>query len=113
MSAKRIPNQRAIVDRRALTEAIAEQVKDKGAAAARPTIVETLRGALTSGREEIARRLAEKPSAGHECAEGDPRWRSGGWGRIAQCGLHDQDAAHQDIATRGHQAQERRPGVRD
>ncbi len=70
MNARRIPNQRAIVDRRALTEAIADQVKEKGAASARPAIVELLRGALASGRDEIAHRLLDKPSAGHDCAEG-------------------------------------------
>ena len=64
----RIPNQRAIVDRRKLTEAIAAAVRENGAAKARPAIVELLRAALVEGREEIARRLMEKPSAGHDCA---------------------------------------------
>ncbi len=69
MSGVRIANQRAIVDRRALSEAIAAAVADRGAAAARPQVVELLRAALAEGRAEIARRLAEKPSAGHESAE--------------------------------------------
>jgi [protein-PII] uridylyltransferase len=73
MSASRIPNQRAIIDRRALTDAIAEAVLAKssagGGSAARPQVVELLRGALALGREEISRRLAEKPSAGHDVAE--------------------------------------------
>ena len=69
MSVIRIPNQRAVIDRRALTEKIAEIVKDMGAAAGRPAIVEQLRKALADGRAEIARRLSEKPSAGHDCAE--------------------------------------------
>ncbi|MEY4722487.1 MAG: hypothetical protein RIQ46_2212, partial [Pseudomonadota bacterium] len=69
MTPIRISNQRAIVDRRALTTAITALVEDKGAQAARPRVVELLRGALASGREEIARRLLERPSAGNECAE--------------------------------------------
>ncbi len=64
-----IPNQRAIVDRRALGAAIAEAVAEHGGVAARPHVVELLRKALADGRDEIARRLAEKPSAGHDCAE--------------------------------------------
>jgi len=58
-----------VIDRRALAGAIAEAVQDKGAAAARPRVVELLRGALAAGRAEIARRLAARPSAGHESAE--------------------------------------------
>ncbi|MBN8484738.1 MAG: [protein-PII] uridylyltransferase [Sphingomonadales bacterium] len=69
MSGARIANQRAVIDRRALAGAIADAVAETGAAKARPRVVELLRGALASGREEIARRLLEKPSAGHLCAE--------------------------------------------
>jgi [protein-PII] uridylyltransferase len=69
MSASRIPNQRAIVDRRALTAAIAEAVRESGGAEARPQVVELLRAALAAGRDEIARRLCDKPSAGHDAAE--------------------------------------------
>lgn len=69
MSRTSIPDQRAIVDRRALAGAIADLVAEKGGPAARPAVVEALRGALAAGRAEIARRLAEKPSAGHDCAE--------------------------------------------
>jgi [protein-PII] uridylyltransferase len=68
MSAIRIPNQRAVIDRRELTAAVAEAVAAEGAAA-RPRIVELLREALAHGREEIARRLMEKPTFGHEVAE--------------------------------------------
>lgn len=68
MSRTTIPDQRAIVDRRALAGAITDLVADKGAAAARPAVVELLRGALAAGRAEIARRLAEKPGAGRESA---------------------------------------------
>ncbi|MFM5949467.1 MAG: [protein-PII] uridylyltransferase [Novosphingobium sp.] len=69
MSRTRIANQRAVIDRRALAEAITEAVDASGAAKARPRVVELLRGALAAGREEIARRLAERPSAGHLSAE--------------------------------------------
>jgi [protein-PII] uridylyltransferase len=73
MSASRIPNQRAIIDRRALADTIAQAVQAKssagGGGAARPRVVELLRGALAEGREEISRRLTEKPSAGHDLAE--------------------------------------------
>ena len=69
MSANRIPNQRAVIDRRALTEAIAEALAAAGTAAkARPRVVELLRGALDQGRIEIDRRLQEKPGAGNDCA---------------------------------------------
>ncbi len=69
MTPARIPNQRTIVDRRALTDAIAREVDEHGGPGARPRVVELLRAALASGRAEIARRLDEKPSAGNECAE--------------------------------------------
>ncbi len=69
MTVSRIPNQRAIIDRRGLGEAIAAFVDSDGGPAARSRIVELLRRALTDGREEIARRLADKPTAGNDCAE--------------------------------------------
>ncbi|MBU6268346.1 MAG: [protein-PII] uridylyltransferase [Sphingomonadales bacterium] len=69
MTVIRIPNQRAVIDRRALTEMIQRAVADKGAAKARQPVVELLRAALANGRAEIERRLAGKPSAGHDCAE--------------------------------------------
>ncbi len=68
MSVLRIPNQRAVIDRRALTGRISEAVEQHGTEKCRQFIVEMLREALTDGREEIARRLIEKPSAGHEVA---------------------------------------------
>src|SRR5205085_5309407 len=68
MSAIRIPNQRAVIDRRLLTAAVAEAVAT-GGSGARQKVVELLRDALEHGREEIARRLAERPSFGHEVAE--------------------------------------------
>ncbi len=69
MTVSRFPNQRAIIDRRALGEAIAAAVGENGGPAARPRVVELLRQALADGRAEIARRLTEKPTAGHDCAE--------------------------------------------
>ncbi|MDE2302197.1 MAG: [protein-PII] uridylyltransferase [Sphingomonadales bacterium] len=68
MSVLRIANQRAVIDRRALSEAIAEAVAREGGPA-RAAVVELLRGALAAGRAEVARRLAERPNAGHDCAE--------------------------------------------
>ncbi|VWX54989.1 [protein-PII] uridylyltransferase [Novosphingobium sp. 9U] len=65
----RIPSPRAVIDRRGLTTRIATLVEELGAAKARKEIVPILRDALAQGREEIARRLVEKPSAGHEVAE--------------------------------------------
>jgi [protein-PII] uridylyltransferase len=69
LGASRIANQRAIIDRRALTEVISDAVEQGSAAAARLRVVELLRGALDAGRGEIARRLILKPSAGRDCAE--------------------------------------------
>jgi len=67
MITPRIVNQRAIIDRRALADALAECVAADGEKA-RPAIVELLRDALARGRQEIARRLLERPSHGAECA---------------------------------------------
>mgnify|MGYP000940184714 CR=1 FL=1 len=69
MTPVRIPNQRAIVDRRALAEAIAAEVDKHGGDRARKAVVELLRTALDDGRSEVARRLLERPTAGHDCAE--------------------------------------------
>ena len=69
LAAPRIADQRAVIDRRALAMAIADAVAESGVAKARPRLVELLRGALASGRAEIARRLALRPSAGHLSAE--------------------------------------------
>ena len=65
----RIPSPRSVIDRRELVEMIDKLVEAYGAAKARRFIVEVLRTALADGRAEIARRLIEKPSAGHEVAE--------------------------------------------
>ena len=69
MNSQRIPNQRAIADRRKLTATIDRLVADQGEQA-RGDIVAALREALEAGRAEIARRLEEKPSAGHACTAG-------------------------------------------
>ena len=70
MSAIRIPNQRAVIDRRRLSAEIAQVVAEMGAAKARPRVVELLRSALAAGRQELSTRLAERPSAGHEITAG-------------------------------------------
>jgi len=69
MALDRVPNQRAIVDRRALAEVIAAAVAEQGHKA-RGKIVALLREALANGRAELAARLAQHPSAGHDCARG-------------------------------------------
>ncbi len=66
VSASAIPNQRAVVDRRRLAAAVAEAVAERGAQKSRSHVLELVRGALEAGREELTRRLAAKPSAGHE-----------------------------------------------
>ncbi|WP_068089719.1 [protein-PII] uridylyltransferase [Novosphingobium rosa] len=68
MNDLRIPNQRAVIDRRALTAAIDAEVAAKPPAGQRMKVVEALRAALAHGREEIARRLEERPAAGHDAA---------------------------------------------
>ncbi|AZI36210.1 protein-PII uridylyltransferase [Caenibius tardaugens NBRC 16725] len=68
MSILRIPNQRAVIDRRALGDAIAGVVaRDDGPP--RPKVLALLREALACGRAEVARRLDENPSNGHTAAE--------------------------------------------
>ena len=69
MSPRRVPGQRAIIDRRALAEEIAS-LHEAGGAGARTASVKALRDALDAGRAELARRLAETPSAGHEVTAG-------------------------------------------
>ncbi|AKM08539.1 [protein-PII] uridylyltransferase [Pelagerythrobacter marensis] len=69
MNQVRIPRQRAIIDRRALAETL-DGIAAKGGADARGAVVETLRDALDAGRDELRRRLADKPHAGHECVAG-------------------------------------------
>ncbi|WP_086739612.1 [protein-PII] uridylyltransferase [Erythrobacter colymbi] len=69
MNLKRVPAQRAIIDRRALAEEIAS-LHEAGGARARPAIVTALRMALDEGRAELSRRLMETPSAGHDVTAG-------------------------------------------
>ncbi|HLV07949.1 MAG TPA: [protein-PII] uridylyltransferase [Croceibacterium sp.] len=70
MTVPAIPNQRAIVNRRELAAAVAEAVAELGPEKARQCVVDLLRSALDAGREELSRRLAAKPSAGHELVNG-------------------------------------------
>ncbi len=58
MSPRRVPGQRAIIDRRALADEIAA-LSLAGAERARGDIVKALRHALDEGRAELERRLAE------------------------------------------------------
>jgi [protein-PII] uridylyltransferase len=65
---EKIASQRAIIDRGALSDAIAIIVSDTAAAKQREEIVALLQQALASGRAEIARRLIEAPARGHQSA---------------------------------------------
>lgn len=69
MSPRRVPGQRAIIDRRALADEVAALFGD-GKVGARADIVKALRRALDAGRAELVRRLAEAPSAGHDATSG-------------------------------------------
>lgn len=69
MNLRRVTAQRAIIDRRALAEEIAALANGAGEDP-RAAVVAALRSALDHGRAELARRLAEAPSAGHECVGG-------------------------------------------
>ena len=64
-----LPNRRAIVDRRALTDALLS-LPEQDRPALRRTATAMLRTALDTGRAEIARRLAVHPSRGLEAANG-------------------------------------------
>jgi len=66
----RIPNQRAVIDRRKLAAAISTTMAEQGPDCGRQAVVELLRQAMADGRAELARRLTEKPSAGHEITHG-------------------------------------------
>ncbi|MEM7779525.1 MAG: [protein-PII] uridylyltransferase [Pseudomonadota bacterium] len=69
LPSRRVPRQRAIIDRRALSGAVAELAETEGDRA-RPEILKALQKALDTGREELEKRLEEKPSAGHEITLG-------------------------------------------
>src|SRR5438128_5960325 len=62
-----LPNRRALIDRRALADALAA-LKGDTPAALRAAATPLLRDALENGRNEIARRLADHPSRGTEIA---------------------------------------------
>ncbi len=66
---RRVPRQRAIIDRRALVSQIAKLAEKEGDKV-RPAVLKALQDALESGRKELEARLVEKPSAGHEIAAG-------------------------------------------
>ncbi|KQU48243.1 protein-PII uridylyltransferase [Sphingomonas sp. Leaf339] len=61
-----LSNRRAIVDRRALAEAVAALPE----AGLRAATIQLLKDALAAGRAEIAHRLAERPTKGLEVASG-------------------------------------------
>lgn len=64
-----IPNRRTLIDRRALVDALTEQLGNvSGFAARRAVLATTLQGALADGRAELQRRLRESPAKGLELA---------------------------------------------
>ena len=64
-----IANRRAIIDRRDVAEALAAlTITADNPGALRAAMVAVLRAALDAGRAEIARRLIEMPSRGHQAA---------------------------------------------
>ena len=62
-----VPNRRALIDRRAIAERLAG-VEAQDTTALRRAATTELKAALDAGQAEIARRLAEHPSRGHEMA---------------------------------------------
>lgn len=69
LPSRRVPRQRAIINRRELTGKIAGLVEQHGKNA-RKSVLAALQSALDDGRRELESRLAEKPSAGHEITLG-------------------------------------------
>ncbi len=64
-----IPNRRAVIDRRALADTLAEaMVTTKGFEDRRALLAKTLRDALAAGRAELKRRLHDSPAKGIELA---------------------------------------------
>jgi [protein-PII] uridylyltransferase len=61
--------QRAIIDRKALAEAIDEIVLAEGAQKGRAAILAQLQDALAKGRTEISERLLARPSQGYQAAQ--------------------------------------------
>ncbi|WP_347301982.1 [protein-PII] uridylyltransferase [Croceibacterium sp. TMG7-5b_MA50] len=70
MKQLQIPNGRKVLDRQPLVDQLTALVAQHGAVGARPQIVALLRDALAAGRAELAQRLTERPSAGHEITRG-------------------------------------------
>ena len=70
MTQVRTSRQRDIIDRRAVIADIDRAVDEAAVEKARPAIVERLKAALEHGREELSRRLLDKPAAGHEITHG-------------------------------------------
>ncbi len=71
MTFSRIPDQRAIIDRRSLATGIEDAVAAaKDGDAARKAVVDLLKQALDNGRAEMERRLLARPSAGHAITGG-------------------------------------------
>ena len=64
---EQLPNRRAIIDRRALAEALAALPGERDAQLRREATA-ILKATLDAGRAEIARRLADYPSRGLEAA---------------------------------------------
>ncbi|MDO6415757.1 [protein-PII] uridylyltransferase [Sphingomonas sp. BIUV-7] len=62
-----LPARRAIIDRRAIADAL-DALQAADTLALRLAATPVLRAALAAGRDEIARRLTESPSAGNEIA---------------------------------------------
>jgi [protein-PII] uridylyltransferase len=67
-TAERIFKQRDIIDRSALAEQIETIVREDGAQARRPRVLEILQTALTNGRAEIQQRLNAAPSQGYRAS---------------------------------------------
>jgi [protein-PII] uridylyltransferase len=64
-----VPNRRAIIDRRAIADALAESLAAaKDFQAKRAVLAAALQGALADGRAELQRRLRETPAKGLELA---------------------------------------------
>ncbi|WP_310496030.1 [protein-PII] uridylyltransferase [Sandarakinorhabdus sp.] len=64
-----VPNRRAIIDRRALADALALELEKAGDFAARRAVLaRVLQAALAAGRAEIKRRIVESPGKGLELA---------------------------------------------
>lgn len=69
LPSRRVPRQRAIVNRRALGSAIGAIAEECGGEG-RAQVLNALATALENGRAELESRLAQKPSAGHEITLG-------------------------------------------